>query len=96
MSAEALEGPGEAGLHGHADGAAGRDDAQQNAGAVGALGAAGEEHIEAQLGDVLKLALGGGVVDGDVGVVDEAEEGLAVALVVADGGRRTRSTITVG
>ncbi len=74
----------EVGLHGDADGAAGRDDAEQHARPVRALGAAGEEHVEAQLGDVLELALGGRVVDGDVGVVDEAEEGVAVALVVAD------------
>lgn len=38
VSAETLEGPGEVGLHGHPDGAAGRDDAQQHAGAVRALG----------------------------------------------------------
>ena len=84
MSAEALEGPGEVGLHRHAHGAAPREDAEQYACAVGALCAASEEHVEPQLGDVLKLALSGGVVDGDVGVVDEAEERLAVALVVID------------
>ena len=64
------------GLRRHADGTARRDDAEQDAGAVRALGAAGEEHVEAQLGDVLKLALGGRVVDGHFCVVDEAEERL--------------------
>jgi hypothetical protein len=77
VGAEALEGPGQVGLRRARRGAAGRDDAEQDAGAVGALGAAGEEHVEAELGDVLELALGGRVVDGDVGVVDEAEERVA-------------------
>ena len=49
------------------------------------VGAAGEQHVEAELGDVLELALGGGVVDRDVGVIDEAEQRVAVELVVADG-----------
>jgi hypothetical protein len=35
---------------------------------------------------MLKLALGGRVVDGDVGVVDEAEEGRRMPLGVADRG----------
>ena len=50
------------------------DDAEQNAGPVRALGAAGEEHVEAELGDVLEQALGGRVVDRDARGVDEAEE----------------------
>ena len=40
VSAETLEGPGEVCLHGNTDGAAGRDDAEQHAGAMCALGAA--------------------------------------------------------
>lgn len=58
MRAEAREGPGQVGLHGDDDRAAGGDNAQEHAGAVRALAAAGEEDVEAQLGDVLKLALG--------------------------------------
>ena len=74
VRAEALEGPGQVGLAGDADGAARGDDAKQDAGAVRTFGAAGKEHVETKLGDVLKLALGGRVVDGDGGVVDEASE----------------------
>jgi hypothetical protein len=73
VGAEALEGPGQVGLNGDADRATGRDDAEQDAGAVGALGAAGEEHVEAELGDGLELALGGRVVDRDVGIVEEPD-----------------------
>jgi hypothetical protein len=54
---------------------------------VGALGAAREEHVEAQLGDIVELALGGGVVDRHGRVLDEAEEGVAVIPVVAHGQR---------
>jgi hypothetical protein len=43
-----------------------------------ALRAAREEHGEAQLGEVLELAFGRRVVDRDHGIVDEAEEGVAV------------------
>lgn len=67
VGAEALEGPGEVRLDRHADGAAGGDDAEQDARAVGALGAAGEQHVEAELGEVLELALGRRVVDRYVG-----------------------------
>ena len=56
VGAEAFKGPGEVGLDGGADGAAGGGDAEQDAGAVGTLGAAGEKHVETELGDVLKLA----------------------------------------
>src|SRR5690606_26118589 len=74
MRAETIEGPGEVRLRGDAESAAGRDDPEEDARAMRALGAAGEEHVEAELGDVLELVLGGGVVDRDVGIVDEAEE----------------------
>ena len=46
VGAEALKGPGQEGLDGYADRATGRNDAKQDTGAVGPLGAAGEEHIE--------------------------------------------------
>src|SRR5690606_22452461 len=68
VGAEAFEGPGKVGLGGDALSAAGGDDAEQGAGTVSAFSAAGAEHVEAELGDVLELALGGGVVDGDQGV----------------------------
>ena len=42
VSAEALEGPGQVGLHWHADRATRGDDAEQDARTVRALGAAGE------------------------------------------------------
>ena len=51
-----------------------------------ALGAAGEKHVEAELGDGLELALRGRVINGDVGVVEKAEQRGAVTLVVPDGG----------
>ena len=51
MGAEPVEDPGEVGLDGDPDGGASGDDAEQDAGAMGALGAAGEEHVEAELGD---------------------------------------------
>jgi hypothetical protein len=51
---------------------------------VSAFGASGEEHVEAELGDVLKLALRGRVVDGHEWVVDESEERRAVILVVGN------------
>jgi hypothetical protein len=85
VCAEAVEGPGEVGLRGHGERAAGGHDAEQNAGAMCALGAAGEEHVEPELCDVLELALGGRVVDRDRGVVDEAIERVAVTIVVLDG-----------
>lgn len=56
VGAVALAGPSEGGLHGHADGATGGDAAKQDAGSVGPLGSAGEEPVEAQLGDGLELA----------------------------------------
>ncbi|MGH3146826.1 MAG: hypothetical protein ACRDTR_13605 [Rubrobacter sp.] len=61
MGAEAFEGPGEISLDGDTDGSTGSDDAEQDTGAVSALGAAGEEHVETELGKVLKLALRGRV-----------------------------------
>jgi Tetratricopeptide repeat len=85
MGPETVEGPGEIGLDGHGESTAGRDDAEKDAGAVCALGASGEEHVESELGDVLELALGGRVVDGNVGVVDESEERVAVSPVVLHG-----------
>jgi hypothetical protein len=39
--------------------AAGGDDTEQDAGAVSAFDAAGEEHVESKLRDVLELALSG-------------------------------------
>ena len=89
VGAEALEGPSEVRLRGDAQCAAGGDDAEQDAGTVSALGAAGEEHVESQLGHVLELALGGRVVDGDERVVDEAEQRVSMILVVG-GCRRQR------
>jgi hypothetical protein len=57
--------------------------AKQDAGAARTFGAAGKEHVETKLGDVLRLALGGRVVDGDGGVVDEASErGLAGGAMI--------------
>jgi len=82
VSAQPLEGPGEVGLHWHADGAAGSHNAKQHAGAVCALGVAGKQHVEAQLCDVLEFPIRGGVVDGDVRAVDEVEECVLVPLVV--------------
>ncbi len=84
MGSESLERPREVALDGDALGAARGDDAEQDAGAVRALRASRKEHVEAQLGDVLELALGRRVVDGDLGVVDETEEGVAVIVVVAN------------
>ena len=49
------------------------------------LGAAGEEHVEAWLGDVLKLAFGGRVVDRDVRIGGEAGKRFAMLVVVANG-----------
>jgi hypothetical protein len=65
VGAEAFEGPREVRLDRNALGAAGCDDAEEDAGAVRALGAAGEEDVEAELRDVLELALGRRVVDGE-------------------------------
>ena len=71
MGAETLEGPCEVRLRGDTLGAARSDDAEEHARAVRAFGAAGEEHVEVQLSDVLELSLGGRVVDGDDGVVEK-------------------------
>ena len=81
---ETLEGPREVRLGGDTLSTAGVDDAEEHACAVRAFGAAGEEHVETQLRDVLEFALGGRVVNGDHGVVDEAEERVAVVLLVAN------------
>lgn len=83
-------------MYGDALGAAAGDDAEQDALAVSALGAAGEEHVETELRDVLKLALGRRVVDRDLGVVDEAEEGVAVIVVVANRRRQRLGGRSVG
>jgi DNA replication protein DnaC len=72
MRAESVEGPGEVGLHGDAERATRRDDAEEDARAMRALGAAGEEHVEPELREGLELALRGRVVDRDRGVVDES------------------------
>jgi len=48
---------------------------------VGTLCAAGEEHVEAELGDVMKLALRRRVVDRRDRIFDETEERVAVILV---------------
>lgn len=53
MSAKPLERPGEVLLHGHTEGAIRRNYAEQDACAMRPLGAAREEHVEAQLGHVL-------------------------------------------
>ena len=83
MGAEPLEGPGQVGLRRDAQGTAGSDDPEQNAGTVSAFSAAGEEHVESELGDILEVALGGRVVDGDERIIDEAEERLASAALAA-------------
>lgn len=58
---------------------------------MGAFGAACEEHVHAELNHVLELALGGRVVDGDLGIVDEAEErGMVVVVVANRGGESLR------
>ena len=88
MSPEALEGPGEVGLYGHALGATGGDNPEQDARAVRAFGASGEEHVQSELGDVLELALGRRIVDRDVGVVDEAKERGAVIFVIPNSHRQ--------
>lgn len=49
---------------------------------MSALSATGEEHVESELGDILEVALGGRVVDGDERLIEEAEERVAVILVV--------------
>ena len=72
MRAESVEGPGEVGPHGDAERATRRDDAEEDARAMRALGAAGEEHVEPELREGLELALRGRVVDRDRGVVDES------------------------
>ena len=72
MSSEPLERPREVLLHWYADGAARGDDAEEHARAMRALAAAGEEHVQTQLRDVLELALGRRVIDGHVGIVDES------------------------
>jgi len=87
MGAKAFESPSEISLGGHTQCTAGGDDSEQDAGAVSAFGAAGEEHVKAELSDVLELALGGRVVDGHERIVDEAEERSAVVLVVGNPGR---------
>src|SRR5687768_16592642 len=71
---EPLKRPRQVRLDGDALCAARGDDAEQDARAVRAFGAPREEHVEAQLGDVLELAFGGRVVDGDGGVIDESEQ----------------------
>lgn len=79
-----LDGPGEISLRGDAQGATGSDDAEQDAGALSAFGAAGEEHDELKLRDVLELALSGRIVDGYERIIDEAEERGSVILVVGN------------
>ncbi|GAB4111707.1 MAG: hypothetical protein OHK0013_47830 [Sandaracinaceae bacterium] len=49
MRAEAVEGPSKVGVRGHADRATRRNDAEQDARSVRALGAAGEERLEPEL-----------------------------------------------
>src|SRR5688572_24514635 len=82
MGPEALEGPRQVGLCRDALSAAGGDDAEEHASAVSAFRAAGEEHVEAELGDVLELAFSGRVIDRDERIVDETEERVVVVLVV--------------
>ena len=84
MGAKPFEGPDEIGLGWHAQCTAGSDDAEQDAGAVRAFCAAGEEHVQAELGDVLEFSLGGRVVNGHEWVVDEAKERYAVILIVGN------------
>jgi hypothetical protein len=52
--------------------------------AVSAFSAARKQHVQAHLGDVLELALGGRIVDGGLGVIEEPEERVAVVDVVAN------------
>lgn len=84
MGSQAIEDPGEIGLDRHPDRPARRNDPQEDAGSVGPLGASSEEHVEAELGDLLELAFGGSVVDRELRIVDEAEECVAVIVVVAN------------
>jgi hypothetical protein len=58
--------------------------------------AAGEEHLEAELGDVLNLALRGPVVDGHERVVEESKERRAVILVVGNRRRQRLGRGSVG
>ena len=85
MSSEALERPRQVSLGWDSDGATSRDDAEQDRGSVCSLSAASEEHVESELGDVLKLPLRWRVVDRDQRIVDEAEERLAVIPVIPHG-----------
>jgi len=81
VCAEAVEGPGEVRLRGAPPlGTAAGDDAEEHARTVRALGAAGEEHVEAQLGDVLELALGGRVDDGDDRLAILGSMGIAMTV----------------
>ena len=93
MRAESVERPREVGLDRDADCAACRDDAEEDAGAMGALCAAGKEHVEAEPGDVLKLALGRVVVDGHLGVADEAEQRTA-SMSGSDGSSVGRTALS--
>ncbi len=84
VRAESFEGPGEVSLGRDAERAAGGDDAEEHTSAMRPFGAAGEEHVETELGDVLELALGRRVVYWDEGIVDEAKERSLVIEVVVD------------
>src|SRR5438876_999681 len=78
VRAESLERPGEVRLDRHADRAAGRDDAEDHTRSMCTFGAPGEEHVESELREVLKLALGRRVVDWHSRVVDEPSERVPV------------------
>ena len=67
MLPEPLEGPHEVRLDWDADRATRGDDAEQDAGAVRALCAAREEHVEPKLREVLELTLDGRVSIGNWG-----------------------------
>ena len=71
MSPESVERPREVLLRGDTDCPAGGDDAEEDARTMCSLAAPRDEHVEAQLGHALELALGLRVVYGHVGVVDE-------------------------
>ena len=72
MGTEALERPCQVRERGDAERTAGGDDPEQDARAVGSLRAAGKQHVEPELSDVLELALRGRVVDGNEWVIEEA------------------------
>ena len=84
MGPEAAQGPYQIGVGVDAEVSAGCHDSKECGHSMCTLGAPSEETIMPKLGDVLVFALGGRVIDRDLGMIDEAKERVPVGPIIAD------------